>query len=247
MNRNLFAITLACLSCMVLLPTVRAEENSSKKAESKPFAWWCQNYDSFPEETQTTIKAVLDSQLSSSLRNCQLADSKLRQSKELTIYNSAFMGSKKMDLKPISTLNHLTVLSIQAHGIIDDLSPLAGMTKLEKLDLSPGGKISDIRLLAPMKNMAILRLPGQGIVDIAPLSRMSKLWSLDLTGNRISDIKPLSRLRNLTNLELSYNQISDIRSLATLKKLTNLKLENNKFTEANCPLPLIGTINVCHF
>jgi internalin A len=240
MNRNLFAITLACLSCIVLLPTVKAEENSSKKAESKPFAWWCQNYDSFPEETQITIKAVITSEEVGSVNNCQLADSKLRQTKKLTIHNG--LGRRIIqDLKPISTLNHLTVLYIS--GGVSDLSPLASMTKLEKLEIVGGGNISDLRPLAQMKNMSRLSLSGNRIVDITTLSRMVKLWDLNLSGNTISDVKPLSKLVNLTHLDLSKNQVSDIRSLSTLKKVYSFSLYDNKFTEANCPLKS----NICRF
>jgi internalin A len=250
MSRNLFAITLACLNCAFLLPTVRAEESFSSKSELKPFVWWCQRYDSLPAATQATIRSVLREV--GNVNNCQLADSKLRKTETLTI-DSVYPSpqDKKHDLSPIATLTHLKKLDIKYDVRINDLSLLAGMTKLEKLKIHPGNGITDVKPLLKMSNMTNLELPGNLIVDISPFANMTKLTYLDLKGNRISNIKPLSKLTKLTSLDLSYNQISDVRSLATLEKLYSLRLENNKFTEADCPFSLVktalGEVSICHF
>lgn len=250
MSRSLFAITLACLNCAFLLPTVRAEESFSSKSELKPFAWWCQRYDSLPSATQATIRSALSAV--GNVNNCQLADSKLRKIETLTI-RSVYPSpqDKKHDLSPIATLTHLKELDIEYDVRIDDLSSLAGMTKLEKLKIHPGNGITDVKPLLKMSNMTNLELSGNLIVDISPFANMTKLTHLDLKGNRISNIKPLSKLTKMGRLDLSYNQISDIRSLSNLKKLYSLRLENNKFTEADCPFSpvktVLGVANICHF
>jgi internalin A len=139
----------------------------------KTFTDWCLNKTSLSVETKHTVDVLLQV---AETQDCQQADKTLSTSSVILLYNTQLA-----DLKPLSTLTHLTYLALR-HNQVTDLKPLSTLTNLTRLDLS-----------------------NNQVTDLKPLSTLTNLTELNLSNNQVADLKPLSTLTNLTELSLSNN------------------------------------------
>ena len=120
------------------------------------------------------------------------------------------------DLRPLSNLTHLTSLHIwhtTLKGPVTDLDlrPLTNLVQLEVLSLSGNG-ITDITLLSHFTKLRKLHLTHNYITDITPLSHLIELRELDLRNNYIEDFSPVLNLPNL--VQFSYDEVCDWISTA---------------------------------
>jgi Leucine-rich repeat (LRR) protein len=103
-------------------------------------------------------------------------------------------------------------------------------------------KDDDLKLVAKLKNLAMLRLTDTDITDegLAHLRGLKKLKHLDLNGaRRITDdgLRELTDLTNLEELYLSKTKItgSGFQALTKLKKVNHLGLRDTQITNASLP------------
>ena len=118
------------------------------------------------------------------------------------------------DLRPLSNLTHLTSLHIwhtTLKGPVTDLDlrPLTNLVQLEVLSLSGNG-ITDITPLSHLTKLRKLHLTHNYITDITPLSHLTKLRKLHLRNNYIEDFSPVLNLPNL--VEFLYDEVCDFIS-----------------------------------
>ena len=139
-----------------------------------------------------------------------------------------------LDLRPLSTLINLEVLSLWNTWISADISTLAGLKKLRVLELS-SNQIEDISLLEGLTELRILQIKGSPIKDLHPLANLTNLRRLylsDVSPITLNlDISPLANLTHLEALFLENCRVSDISLLARLKKLRILDLTNNQILD----------------
>ncbi|MDE0484832.1 MAG: leucine-rich repeat domain-containing protein [Candidatus Poribacteria bacterium] len=149
-------------------------------------------------------------------------------------------NSMDLDLRPLSTLINLEVLSLWNTWISADISALAGLKKLRVLELS-SNQIEDISLLEGLTELRILQIKGSPIKDLHPLANLTNLRRLylsDVSPITLNlDISPLANLIHLEVLFLENCKVSDISLLAGLKKLRVLDLSNNQILDFS---PLAG-------
>ncbi len=172
--------------------------------------WLRNNQTKYPEQTQDTIKALL--QMGS------IKDLIERESLDLSKKNIS-------DLTPLPGLVRLKKLYLFQNEI-SDLTPLKKMMGLESLSLDQN-KISDITPLSNLTNLKTLSLKNNNISNIAPLKSLKKLKRLHLEQNNIADLTAIKGLTNLDWLSLGQNKISDTAPLAYLRKLVILDLSDN--------------------
>ena len=143
-------------------------------------------------------------------------------------------NSIDLDLRPLSTLINLEVLSLWNTWISADISALAGLKKLRILELS-SNQIEDISLLKGLTELRILQIKGSPIKDLQPLANLTNLRHLylsDVSPITLNlDISPLANLIHLEALFLENSRVSDISLLAGLKKLRILDLANNQIVD----------------
>ena len=149
-----------------------------------------------------------------------------------------------LDLRPLSTLINLEVLSLWNTWISADISTLAGLKKLRVLELS-SNQIEDISLLEGLTELRILQIKGSPIKDLHPLANLTNLRRLylsDVSPITLNlDISPLANLTHLEALFLENCRVSDISLLARLKKLRILDLTNNQILDFT---PLAGLMEL---
>jgi internalin A len=221
--KNIFTLLGIIISSVSVLPVFPA---AGQAVNTKSFTQWCQNKLSVPVETRKTINLLLKK---TATNNCQIANSKLRKLRTLSLNEN-----KISDVKPLASLTNLESLNLYSNKI-SDIKPLASLTNLTYLSLSKN-QISDVKPLASLTNLIYLLLHNNEISDVKPLASLTNLKTLVLYNNKISDVKPLASLTNLTYLLLHNNEISDVKPLASLTNLENLVLYNNKIIEKICPV-----------
>jgi internalin A len=113
-----FSVATVLLSCQALKSETIPTNNQS-------FEQWCQQKNSLPTETRTTVEVLLKKV---NTQDCKLADSKLNSLSEIYLDDIS-------DVKPLTGLTKLTKLSLKSSRI-SDIQPLASLTNLTKLYLS---------------------------------------------------------------------------------------------------------------
>lgn len=137
-----------------------------------------------------------------------------------------------LDLDPSATLTTNTMKRLISlypisEAPITDLTGIEHATNLITLSLYKQNAITNFSLLAQLKNLVYLELPGTGLSDVSVLMNLTKLETLYLYENAISDVSTLAALTRLKTLELQDNQISDVKPLVGLTNLEYLDLTGN--------------------
>lgn len=222
----------------VLLCQVTPLTTMPAQAKVKSFLEWCQQRNSVPAATKTTIDRLL---LQVGTQDCQQADSKLRINTTSINYlgpdTGEIIGGKVrpiVDLRPIAGLTNIKEITLH-HTQVKDLSPLAGLINLKRLMIT-NSYITDLSPLSGLSNLEHLDLNKNQIVDLSPLSGLSKLKNLNLTFNQITDLQPLAGLSNLQFLRLGNNKISSLQPLAGLSNINSGWFNDNPIAEKVCPM-----------
>lgn len=169
---------------------------------------------------------------SSSLRNAEGWDGKLRVEKKATLVNPE-------------------VLDPNYHSDPDDDASSDEDPLVEKIDADEDllADVEDdaeeidlvhcrVQSIAPLNLARFTKLQRlclrqnqiSSTDDAFPSSLAPTLTELDLYDNLISHIKGFSELTNLTSLDLSFNKIKHIKRLENLKKLTDIYFVQNKIS-----------------
>ncbi|MBN2490908.1 MAG: hypothetical protein JXQ29_08670 [Planctomycetes bacterium] len=137
------------------------------------------------------------------------------------------------DLECLRPLRGLQELTLGSAPQLHDLSVLVGMPALQSLDL---GYCPEVRDLTPLEELLQLRVlevnaysldARRGLDFLEPVARLPALESLHLTSTCIRDLAPLGRLARLKHLALHEAQrLDDLRPLASLAQLETIELWN---------------------
>jgi internalin A len=239
MFKPLLAMGIAMFSSIQVWPAIAAPS-----LPTKSFAQWCEQKAALPVATSRTIEVLL---AKAGTKNCQQADSKLKNFTELNLYDSKisdlqplvnfqklrllFLSNNQIsDLKPLVNLKSLQELYL-ANNLVLDMEPLASLSNLDLLDLR-NNQIGDVKSLARVTSLRNLDLRNNQIIELQPLSGLNNLSVLLLSKNRINNVKPLANLSELSLLFLQENQINDAQPLSNLKKLTELYLSGNPINDS---------------
>lgn len=138
------------LMCMVLMgitivnakPAIAAPKRQNKHSIHN-FTYWCQKKDSLPEQTQYTVKVLLQK---AGTQNCDRAEKKLKKLRVLDLSSHDIS-----DLSPLAQLTNLRELYL-SYNQIRDLSPLAQLTNLNFLFLE-SNQIGDLSPLSQLTNL----------------------------------------------------------------------------------------------
>ena len=119
----------------------------------------------------------------------------LEYAKNLRYLNLGGNNNHIQDLRPLAGLVHLTSLHIwhtTLKGPVTDLDlrPLTNLVQLEVLSLTGNG-ITDITPLSHLTKLRKLHLTHNYITDITPLSHLIELRELKLRNNYIEDFSPV--------------------------------------------------------
>ena len=114
----------------------------------KTFTDWCLNTTNLSVETKHTVDVLLQV---AETQDCQQADKTLSTSSVILLYNTQLA-----DLKPFSTLTHLTYLGLR-HNQVTDLQPLSTLTNLTVLNFS-NNQVTDLKPLSTLTNLTELNL-----------------------------------------------------------------------------------------
>ncbi|MEA5468130.1 DUF2225 domain-containing protein [Spirulina sp. 06S082] len=150
----------------------------------KRFSQWCSHLDSFPANTQNTIKILLEQ---AETRDCDRAEEILSSMLQLSL-----SGREISDLRPLASFTNLKALSLN-HNQIVDVSPLANLTNVTFLILG-FNQIVDVSPLANLTNLTYLDLTKNNVTNIQSLATLTQLSSLSALDNpiaqKICPIKP---------------------------------------------------------
>jgi Leucine-rich repeat (LRR) protein len=179
-----------------------------------------------------------------------------------------------VDLTPLSRLEHLRFLDLDANLHLTDLSPLAGLPQLRELflrsadvsDLSPlanvaklgevfvSGTFSDLSPLAALRELHSVSLFSDEIEDLSPLSSVPTLRGIWIAGGnhrstdrgKIQDLSPIAELPNLLWLRINRQMVSDIWWLAYAPVLVELDIAFNQVTHLGAVryIPNLRFLNV---
>uniref|UniRef100_UPI00286E1A5B leucine-rich repeat domain-containing protein n=1 Tax=Chamaesiphon sp. VAR_48_metabat_403 TaxID=2964700 RepID=UPI00286E1A5B len=155
--------------------------NAQQQANSKSFAWWCQQKQAVSADARNTIDVMLEKVKTN---DCQQAELRLRSLKDLNLNDSRIS-----DLNPIAGLNNLIRLQIDRNRI-SDLKPIAGLKNLIYLSIEDN-QISDLKPLAEL-DLLSLSLRKNRVSDIKPLAGLVDLTNLSIESNRVGDIQPIA-------------------------------------------------------
>ena len=242
--KKVFVLAIGSIFLLHVLPLAAVPP----QAKVKSFLEWCQQRNSVPAATKTTIDRLL---VKAGTEDCQRADAKLRINTTSIQYlgpstREIIDGNGKIrpiiDLRPIAGLTNITELVLYQTQV-SDLSPLAGLVNLKTLRIQDS-YITDLSPLAGLSNLKRLDLSKNQIVNLSPLAGLSKLENLTLDFNQIADLQPLAGLSNLKFLRLSNNKISSLQPLTGLSQLISAHFQNNPMGEKVCPMKVAGS---CYF
>ncbi|MGF1492144.1 MAG: CHAT domain-containing protein [Microcoleaceae cyanobacterium] len=151
-----------------------AEASSEYKPEYQSFSEWCQNQSKLPDETQHTIKVLLEIAETS---DCQRADQTLSELTQLDL-----LQKNITDLSPLSSFNQLVLLNL-AGNQITDLRPLANLSNLSML-LLLDNQVSDISPIGSLTGLTSVSL-GMNQIETLPssLPDLKQLRVLNLMDN----------------------------------------------------------------
>ncbi len=126
---------LATLALLLCISSVPAKASPLQETISpKTFADWCLNKDSLSAETKHTVDAILQE---AKTQDCDQADKLLSNRIELSLASKLIT-----DLRPLSSLTHLTFLDL-SNNQIADLRPLSTLTNLGLLSLENNPSLTD--------------------------------------------------------------------------------------------------------
>lgn len=167
-------------------------------------------------------------------------------------------GAGPLDLEPLSALDTLASLVVEAPGLdLTGAERLGTLPNLRRLSLygfsldalpRPGGgapieclslaglPIRDISPLLAFKRLELLDLSVCPISSLPDMSPLERLTDLSLSGTQVSDLSPLSGLRRLSKLSISRCPVRDLAPLSGLKALERLRFTD---TPVESLLPLL--------
>lgn len=211
--KRFFAISLIMVIILTSLSAVEAK--TSKKIIFKDrhlFNALCKFYEWTSDFTQEDASALTEKSGVLILKKVHISELEGLQyfKNVLSLY---IEENDLKDLKPLTKLNHLTLLDISNN--------LKKGTEFENL-LATTGRIT---------NLNTIILNNNGLKKIDFLKRMgyiNKYYRIKMSDNKIVDISVLRDATNLASLDLSNNRIQDVSALANLDKLTSfLDLRDN--------------------
>lgn len=199
------------------LSVISTDRAAAQSAAPRSFLSWCQQQEQLTPAARHTVNVMLEK---AATEDCQQATEILESASSLSITEREIS-----DLRPISTLNQLTVLRL-VFNKISDIAPLASLTQLQVLQLE-FNRIDGIGVLTNLTTLQELSLSHNQVEDVSPLASLTELRDLRLVDNRISDISSLGSLTKLEFLFLGKNDIEEIGPLAGLTQMRLLDLSNN--------------------
>jgi len=148
--------------------------------------------------------------------------------RSLTLFGRLASPGHLRQLKPWPSLEQLTLYTTMAND--EDISEIASSKNLKILNLSylPAVTLHDPNLLAKLKQLEELSVPGGGINDLslANIARQTELRKLDLSQTKITDVglSSLTPLTKLKSLNVSKTQVTaqGLQALAEMKSLEEI-------------------------
>jgi internalin A len=150
--------------------------------QAASFLQLCQQKDSLPAPTRSTIEVLLNE---AGTKDCQKADLKLKSMTELDLFRN-----KISDLSPLAGFTNLTILDLSINEI-SDVSALSELVNLKYLSLS-NNNLVDVSPLAKLINLNFLGLNNNKIKTIQSLGTLTNVTDVSILDNQgIDNICPL--------------------------------------------------------
>jgi internalin A len=163
------------------------------------------------------------------------------------------------DLRPLTTLPHLTELTLGHERLLDytsmrqpndgpaeratlELSPLTSLASLEALTLRCIRHV-DIYPIALLPNLSRLVIDECGVDHVNALGAATGLTALTLEDSGIDDISVLQDLSLLKYLRLDRNPIADLSPLSHLNSLQDLSVRRTHALDLS---PISGLLGLEH-
>ncbi|MAT70109.1 MAG: hypothetical protein CMJ58_11380 [Planctomycetaceae bacterium] len=128
-----------------------------------------------------------------------------------------------VDLEPLSALQQLQVLDLDALSRLTDLAPLSSLQNLRALSLARCHSLASIAPLRALSQLESLNLAGCfSLSDLSPLEALSSLHAVNLSCMPIRDLDCLLRHRQLQLLDISLCQ--KLASVDTIAAFPTLRI-----------------------
>lgn len=159
-------------------------------------------------------------------------------------WSELFSARLKLQDRPTATqlqqIADLRELHISDNLAFDNLSPLQPLVLLETLVLQ-STLVSQLDVLATLKNLRKLEIPGNPVSQIGPLSSLSQLEELNMENTAVSDISAISGLTSLRVLNVSGTQIRNLKPIGGLSALEELSVYNTRLKSLS-PVELLPSV-----
>jgi internalin A len=142
----------------------------------------------------------------------------------------------RSDLRPLAALRKMTYFHAQCSAFnactVADVASLGALTQVTNLSFALYNETWDTRILAPLRDLEQLAIPGNQVLRIDGVAALEKLRVLGLSSNGISDLAPLHQLVSLQMLTVNDNPFPDIDWAMSLVNVRDLNLSSNKQLES---------------
>ncbi|RFU61292.1 leucine-rich repeat domain-containing protein [Peribacillus glennii] len=165
----------------------------------------------------------------------------LEYAKNLELLDFYQVNASKIDMRPVSKLSKLQVLSMSESNITE-INFVRNLKNLQHLELADN-KVKDISAISKLSNIRYLDISKNEIGNITPLKNLNKLETLQMDSNYIINLAPLMNLKRLDIVHMADNKIDSITPLKNLN-ITFANLENNNIRDISVIkfMPKLGVV-----